>query len=241
LRALESFGRKSRDGVIKNTHMSIKNWFAGSVVGPKGYGGALGQPAREAGSALGNAVFGSHGSKSNRGVIMIFDTLSDMQSAGFEPYSEEPKAIELIALNESQQFLFKNLHIAMISYVFLVNSNAALQYMQRDNTAKFRNGLGPSLLKSMVDCDLFDDIEAARVAVLSYVNSIPSIRTVLNTKRPASEDLLEHFITTSVKASSTTLQYALVRTGITGFDTLAITVAEETLKSILAATKSYNW
>jgi hypothetical protein len=75
--------------------MGLKDWFAGSVVGPKGYGNALGRSAREAGSALGNAVFSSHGRKPENGPIVIFDTLADMHSAGFEPYSETPQTIEL--------------------------------------------------------------------------------------------------------------------------------------------------
>ena len=221
--------------------MGFKDWFAGKVVGPKGYGNALGRSAREAGSALGNAMFSSHGRKPGNGPIMIFDTLLDMQSAGFEPYSETPQPIELTSLSEAEQSLLKNLHVAMTSFVFIVNSNAALKYMRRDNTSKFRNGLGPSLLQSTVDCGQFENVESARVAVMSYVNSLPPIQTVLNMERPASEDLLEHFIRKAMQASGNDSQYAFVRSGFTGFDSLAITIAEETLKSILAATKKFNW
>ena len=221
--------------------MGLKDWFAGNVAGPKGYGNALGRSAREAGSALGNAVFSSHGRKPEDGSIMIFDTLSDMQSAGFEPYSETPQPIKLTSLSEAEQSLLKNLHVAMISYVFIVNSNAALQYMRRANTSKFRNGLGPSLLQSTVDCGLFDAVDSARVAVMSYVSSLPPIPTVLNMDRPGSEDLLEHFIRKATQACGNAPRYAFVRIGFTGFDSLAITIAEETLKSILAATKKFNW
>jgi hypothetical protein len=221
--------------------MGLKDWFAGNVAGPKGCGNALGRSAREAGSALGNAMFSSHGNKPANGSIMIFDSVSDIQSAGFEPYSETPQTIELTSLNEAEQSLLKNLHVAMISYVFIVNSNAALQYMRRDNTSKFRNGLGPSLLQSTVDCGLFDNVELARAAVMSYVNSLPPIPTVLNMERPGFEDLLEHFIRKATQTSGNAFQYAFVRSGFTGFDSLAITLAEETLKSILAATKKFNW
>jgi hypothetical protein len=201
----------------------------------------LGRSAKEAGSALGNAVFSSHGRKPGNGLIVIFDTLADMQSAGFEPYSETPQTIELTSLSEAEQSLLKNLHVAMISYVFIVNSNAALKYMRRDNTSKFRNGLGPSLLQATVDCGLFDNVELARAAVMSYVNSLPPVPTVLNMERPGSEDLLEHFIRKATQASGNASRYAFVRSGFTGFDSLAITIAEETLKSILAATKKFNW
>lgn len=186
-------------------------------------------------------MFSSHGRKPGNGLIVIFDTLADMQSAGFEPYSETPQTIELTSLSEAEQSLLKNLHVAMISYVFIVNSNAALKYMRRDNTSKFRNGLGPSLLQATVDCGLFDNVELARAAVMSYVNSLPPVPTVLNMERPGSEDLLEHFIRKATQASGNASRYAFVRSGFTGFDSLAITIAEETLKSILAATKKFNW
>ena len=221
--------------------MGLKDWFAGNVAGPKAYGGALGRSAREAGSALGNAIFSSHGSKSGNGSIIIFDSLPDMQSAGFEPYTEVPQTIELTSLSEAEQSLLKNLHVAMISYAFIVNSNAALRYMRRDNTSKFRNGLGPSLLQSTVDCGLFDNVESARAAVMSCVNSLPPIPTVLNMERPGSEDLLEHLIRKATQASGNASRYAFIRSGFTGFDSLAITIAKETLKSILAATKKFNW
>ena len=221
--------------------MGLKDWFAGNIAGPKSYGNALARSAREGGSALGNAMFLSHGSKPGNGPITIFDTLSKMKSAGFQPYSETPQPIELTSLTETEQSLLKNLHAAMISFVFMVNSNAALQYMKRDNTSKFRNGLGPSFLQSTVDCGLFDNIESARAAVTSYVTSLPSIPTVLNMERPGSEDLLQHFVGKAVQASGNASRYAFVRSGFTGFDSLAITIAEETLKSILAATKKFNW
>lgn len=221
--------------------MGLKDWFAKNVAGPTGYGQALGRPAREAGSALGNALFSSHGSKPGNASITIFDTMPDMQSAGFEPYSPTPRKIELTSLDGADQTLLKSLHIAMISFVFVVNSNAALQYMRRDNTSKFRNGLGPSLLQSTVDCGLFGDVESARAAVMSYVTALPQIQTVLNMERPGSEDLLEHFIRKATRASGNNSQYAFVRSGFTGFDSFATTIAEETLKSILAATKKFNW
>ncbi len=221
--------------------MGLKDWFAKNVAGSKGYGNALGRTAREGGSALGNALFSSHGSKPGNAPITIFDTLPDMQSAGFEPFSETPQTIELSSLTENERSLLRNLHVGTIAFVFIVNSNAALQYMRRDNTSKFRNGLGPSLLQSTVDYGLFGNVESARAAVMSYVTALPLIQIVLNMERPGSEDLLEHFIRKATQASGNTSQYAFVRSGFTGFDSFAITIAEETLKSILAATKKFNW
>jgi len=68
--------------------MGLKDWLA-KVSGPKGYGDALGRSAREAGSALANIVFMSHGIGPNGGPTTIFDTVADMEAAGFAPGFKE--------------------------------------------------------------------------------------------------------------------------------------------------------
>jgi hypothetical protein len=223
--------------------MGVKDWLARSVLGPQGYGSAMGRQAREGGSALANAVFLSHGSRPGGGPAAIFDTLPEMEAAGFKPRYEGLSRLDITSLTLDEQRFFKSLTMAMISYAFIVNSNGALQSMRRDNTSKFRNGLGPSLLQSTVDCGLFGDIEAARAALLSYIRltESSSISTILNKEKPASGDLLEHFIIRSIEASGAKAQYGVVRTGITGFDTVAVPLAGEILKSIVVAARQYGW
>lgn len=223
--------------------MGLKDWLAGNVAGPQSYGDAMGRNAREGGgSALANVVFMSHGARPNAGPTTIFDTAADMETAGFKPRFTAITEIDLGSLTKDEQFLFRSLQTAMIPFAFIVNSNAALQYMRRNNTSKFRNGLGASLLRLMVDCHLFDRIETAQVEVLSYANSVPaSAFTVLNKERPASGDLLEQFIVRAVTVSGARLQYGFTRTGLIGFDVLAVPLVLETLKSILGATMRYKW
>lgn len=223
--------------------MGLKDWLAGSVSGPQGYGSVMGRQAREGGSALANAVFLSHGSRSGGGPATIFETLAEMEAAGFKPRYDELSRLDITSLTLDEQRFFKSLTAAMISYAFMVNSNGALQNMRRDNTSRFRNGLGPSLLQSTVDCGLFGDIEAARTALLFYIRLFESssISTILNREKPASGDLLEHFIIKSIEVSGAKAQYGVVRTGITGFDTVAVPLVEEVLKSIVAAAQRYGW
>ena len=142
-----------------------------------------------------------------------------------------------------EQLLFRSLQVAMVSFAFIVSSNGALQNMRRENTSKFRNGLGPSLLKSAVGCGLFDKTEAAQSEVLSYANSVSSTvtSTVLNMERPASGDLLEDFILKAVAGSRAKLRYGFIRTGSTGFDLVAVPLVQETLRAIADATLQYKW
>ena len=223
--------------------MGLKDWLAGSVSGPQGYGSVMGRQAREGGSALANAMFLSHGSRPGQGPATIFDTLAEMEAAGFKPRYEELSRLDITSLTKDEQRVFKSLTTAMISYAFIVNSNGALQNMRQDNTSRFRNGLGPSLLQSTVDCGLFGDVEAARAALLSYIRlfASSSISTILNKAKPASGDLLEHFIIKSIEASEAKAQYGIVRTGIIGFDIVAVPLVVEFMKSIIAATQHYGW
>ena len=166
-----------------------------------------------------------------------------MEGAGFKRRFQEMEKIPLVSLTNEEHLLFKSLQTAMVSFAFIVNSNGALQNMRRENTSKFRNGLGPSLLNSMVECGLFDKIEAARREVLQYANLAASAATstVLNMEKPASGDLLEHFIMMAVAVSGVKLRYGFIRTGLTGFDLVALPLVEETIKSIAGATRQYKW
>ena len=67
------------------------------------------------------------------------------------------------------------------------------------------------------------------------------IRIILNMEKPASSDLLEHYIVRAVDFCQTKLRYGFARTGLTGFDVIAVSFVEEILKSISGATRQYNW
>src|SRR5437667_12276434 len=129
--------------------MGLKD-LLGRMAGPQSYGNAMGRQAWEGGSALANMVFMSHGVGPKGRQTAIFDTAEEMQAAGFSPRYSEITRIELGSLSTDEQFLLRSLQVAMVSFAFIVSSNGALQNMRRDNTSKFRHGLGPSVLSSMV-------------------------------------------------------------------------------------------
>lgn len=236
-----------REAQREKENMGLKNWLAGTIAGPKSYGGMMGREARLAGSGLANVVFISHGSRSIGGETGIFDTRAEMEAAGYKPRFTEIIKIDLDSLTKDEELLFRSLQTAMISFAFIVIWNAALLLMRRENASKFRNGLVPSLLRSMVKCGLFDRIETARTEMLPYGNSYAnratsaSASTVLNMDRPGSGDILEEFVVRAVSVSGSTLHYGFTRTGLTGFDLIAVPLAEEAVKSIHGAVKKYKW
>lgn len=213
------------------------------VAGPRSYGRFMGRQAWEGSAALANMVFMSHGTRPNGGPTVIFDTSANMEAAGFKPRFPEITEIPLGSLSKDEQLLFRRLQAATVSFAFIVNSNGALQNMRRKNTSKFRNGIGPSLLKSAVECGIFDKIETAQSEVLSYVNSVSSAATstVLNMESPGSGDLLEAFILRAVAGSGAKLRYGFIRTGSTGFDLVSVPLVQGILRSIAGATLKYKW
>ena len=221
--------------------MGLKD-LLGRMAGSQSYGSAMGRQAWEGGSALANMVFMSHGT-GPKAQTAIFDTAEEMRAVGFNPRYAEITRIELSTLSPEEQLLFRSLQIAMVSFAFIASSNGALQNMRRDNTSKFRHGLGPSVLSSMVDSGLCDRTETAQAELLSYANAVSSAgaSTVLNLEKPGAGDLLEHFILRAVAASQLASGYAFARSGPTGFDVAAIPVVQETIKSIAAATFHYKW
>jgi hypothetical protein len=223
--------------------MGLKDWWAGNVAGPKSYGDFMGRQAREGGASLANLVFISHGARLTGGPTTIFDTQAEMEAAGYRARFSEIVEIDFASLTKDEQLLFRSLQTAMISFAFIMNSNAALQNMRRENTSKFRSGLGPSLLRSMVKCGLFDRLESAQTEVLSYANAVDSTSTatVLNMDRPASGDILEQFIVRAVAISGSKPHYSFTRTGLTGFDLIALPLAQETVKAIYEAATKYGW
>jgi hypothetical protein len=223
--------------------MGLKDWWAGNVAGPKAYGDFIGRDARESGLVLANVLFISHGARLTGGTTNIFDTQAEMEAAGYRPRFSEIVEIDFGSLTKDEQLLFRSLQRAMIFFAGMVNLNVALQYMRRENTTKFQSGLRPSLLRSMVKCGLFDRIETAQAEVLSYASLVNSASAsiYLNMDKPGSGDFLEQFIVRAVEASGSTLHYGFIRTGLTGFDLIALRLAQETVKAIYGVVTKYGW
>jgi hypothetical protein len=226
-------------------HMGIKDWIASKVAGSRSYGNALGGPAMESASTLATAIFMSHGTHIG-GEPTIFDTVSDMITAGFTPRftaTTETTEINRSLLTKNEYLLYENVQSAMLAYSYQVHMTAAHQYMKPTNASEFNKGLAPSLLQSVAQSGLFSTEDDAKNAVMAYLAFCESSNSnmVLNLEKPASSDLLEHLIVSAVKLCQAKSTYCFARTGQTGFDIVAVPLVNETLKSIYGATRQYNW
>jgi hypothetical protein len=228
--------------------LGLKDWIAGNVAGPRAYGEALGrQTAMEGGRGLANSAFFSHGARPKESDAstdqVIFDTVSEMELAGFKHRYEETFRIVGALLSADEQLLYKSLHIGMTPFAYLVVSSIASSLMRRDNSEKFCSGLTEAASRAMADSGLYANHTAAKEALLSYVRSYEtsSNPAILNLGKPASGDFLEHSLIRCIEVSGAQSQYAFVRTGTFRLNLIATTIWEETLTSILGATRQFRW
>jgi hypothetical protein len=228
--------------------MGLRDWIAGNVAGPRAYGKALGrQTVMEGARGLSNSAFFNHGARPKESDASvrpgIFDTVSDMEAAGFKHRYEETFKIVIPFLPLDEQVLCRNLHEGMVPYTYLLVSSIASSFMQRDNSARFCDGLTLSVSRAMADCGLYPHHAAAREALLSHMRlyEAASNSAILDAANPACGDFLESCLLRCAEVSSTQSQYAFSRTGACQLKSIAITLFEETLKSMFAATNQFKW
>ena len=221
--------------------MSIKDMLA-RISGPNGYGGALGRSVTDLGLSLGYEIFSSHGVSSVAARTVIFDTSEEMQAAGVSPRYRESTEINLGFLNATEASLLINLQTAMTAFAFVVASNGAAQYMQRNNTSAFRNGLGPSAKRAMVKAKLAATFEDAEACLRSYLAAldVKPCSLVLNMSKPGECDVLQQFLLQGVERVNFSGQYGFVRGG-GGFAALTLSLTEQTLNSMHEATRRFKW
>jgi len=126
-------------------------------------------------------------------------------------------------------------------FTYFLTSNAAAQYMKRENAALFHRGLAPSIVRAAVSEGLFSDPATAQAELTAELTRIDSAhRTqVINMEQPGSGDVLGLLL----EALRNNLDYTLTFSsmGEHGFAESARAVAQHTLRSIASATEEYRW
>jgi len=90
------------------------------------------------------------------------------------------------------------------------------------------------LLKSNIGITADDIMQYLRIATPES-----GVTTVLNMTKPGEGDVLSLFLAEASKKGRGAVSFQ--RSGVVGFDLMAVPLAEETIKSIAAAAKNFNW
>ena len=227
--------------------MNPKGESTGNIAEPRQYGEALGlQTAMEGGSALANSAFFNHGSREKQSDPIagpaIFDTVFEMEAAGFVHRYDDTFNIVGPELPADEQILYGFLHAEMVPFAYLMISSTAQSVMQPENSAKFGAGLANAVSNAMTDCGLYLHHEEAAEALKSLTRQYESASCpVVVSANPACGDFLEYSLTKCVDLPGAQSQFAFARTGTCRFKDVTDPFFAETFKSIFEATKDFGW
>ncbi len=233
--------------------VGLLDWIAGKVAGPSAYGKVLGRrTVMEGGRGLANSAFFNHGTRPKElGVTAyseVFESVSDMEAAGFKPRYEDTFKITAALLSVDEQVLYRNLHIAMVAFAHHLIANIASSMMCKDNSARFCDGLTDSVSREVVACGLYGQRSAVREALVSHTRLFRTYEAaanpaIMDLANPACGDFLEFSLITfgQISGAQSQYDYAFARTGACSLKNVAVPLFEETIKSILGATQHYNW
>ena len=126
-------------------------------------------------------------------------------------------------------------------FTYFLTSNAATQYMKRENVALFHRGLAPSIVRAAVSEGFFCDATTAQAELTAELARIDSARRTeaLNMEQPGSGDVLGLLLETLRNNLDNAVTFSSM--GEHGFADSARTLAEHTLRSIAGATEHYRW
>jgi hypothetical protein len=228
--------------------MGLKDRIAGSILGPYTYGKVLGRnTVIEGGSGLANIAFFNHGYRAKQSGLLaqweLFDTVSDMEAAGFKHRYDESFKIVGAQLPADELILYKNLHRDMIPVAYLLVSTVASSIMQTANSAKFCGGMSRAVSKAMTNSGLYAHREEATEALAAHVrlHGPTSSLAVIDLAKPADGDFLEFSLVRCAEISETQSQYAFTRTGACRLRSLADTLFAETFRCIFEAKNKFGW
>lgn len=217
------------------TDMGIKNWMAKNLAGVSGYGSTLGREAVKNGLALGRVLYVGHGTRATSSAAFIFEDSREMGAAGFVPYCTDPINSPPM---EDTSVLSRHILVAGITFASTCTFTAAFNCMKEANANSFTRSMGASVRAEL------DQLSFGITSdLLNHYNKLPrpaGIIQVLNVEKPGTNDLLAVLLGEAVNQSRTGA-VGFQRTGVLGFDLVAVPLAEETIKMVRAATHQFGW
>lgn len=215
--------------------MGLKNWMAKNLAGVSGYGSTLGREVVKNGLALGRILYVGHGRREAVPRVALFEDCDAMEAAGFTAYCVDP--MNRPPLEDASE-LSKNLRAVGIIFASTCTFTAGFNYMKKTNADLFARSVGES-----VRTELGQRSSGMTFDLINHYNKLArpaGITQVLNLEKPGTSDLLSVFLEEAVNQSGDGA-IGFQRTGVLGFDVIAVPLAEETVKTISAATHQFGW
>jgi hypothetical protein len=214
--------------------MGIKDWFA-KKAGPSSYGDAFGRQIVENGIAFGRVLYWSHGIRRDGSGAFVFEDEQAMRAAGFTLYCPDPLNRPA---NEDSSELSRQTRIAGLAFAAACAIAAAGNFMKPPNANAFKRSLGDSVRNKLHQLGL--PLSSDDVIRYSRLPRPEETNRVLNLDEPGRGDLL-FVMLEEVSRASGNGAVAFIRTGVTGFDILAVPLASETVQVIRETSDKFGW
>jgi hypothetical protein len=215
--------------------MGLKNWMAKNLSGVSGYGSTIGREVVKNGLALGRTLYVGHGTSTTASAFRIFEDGDEMAAAGFTPYCPDPMNRPPM---EDASELSKHIRVVGVTFAATCTFTAAFNSMKEANASSFTRSMGDS-----ARTELGQPNSGITSELLNHYNKVPRparITQVLNLDKPGTNDLLSVLLEEAVNQSRAGA-IGFQRTGVLGFDLIAVSLAEETVKMVKAATHQFGW
>jgi hypothetical protein len=215
--------------------LGLRNWLAKNVAGVGGYGDSMGRSTAENGLAIGRTLYLGHGTHAGAPTRFIFNNAETMIAQGYSVYCVDPSRMPP---NEDSSQLSILTRAAGAAFAARVAMNAAQCFANPENLSNFRKSLGASnaayIRKNSPDLsmELFTQFVGFQVP--------HGITKVLDLKWPGSGDLFGIMllqISEQHKGASIGFQ----RNDVLGYDSLVVSLVEQTTSAIQQAAQEFSW
>jgi len=212
--------------------MELKDWLAKSA-GVGAYGEVMGREAVKNGLALGRFLYLGHGTRATSSNVFVFEDDDQMRAEGFTLYCADP--LDVPPAEDSSE-LSKHTRAAGIAFASTCAFSTASILMNKANATAFSRHMGESIRPELHRLNL-----GMMLDLLLHYTRLPrpaGVTKVLNPGEPGANDLLSVFLQEINKQIGTV---GFRRTGVLGFDAIAVPLVEETVKVVSAATQKFGW
>ena len=212
--------------------MGIRDWVAKNVAGPSAYGEVMGRESVKNGLAIGRTLYLGHGTGGQTEQLVCEDE-KEMTTLGYHPYCAEPG--NRPPMEDSSELSLQT-RIAGIALAAQMNIVCMQNFFKEPNGVEFGCGLVRSLKEELAKLALA--ISFPDVAKYTQLPMPAHVTKVVNVKQPGTDDELSIYLT---EIRRRTGPVCFQRTGLLGFDSIVVLLAEETTKVIAEARHKFNW
>ncbi len=212
--------------------MGLKDWLARSA-GVGAYGEVMGREAVKNGLALGRTLYLGHGNCATASEVFVFEDEGHMRADGLTLYCADP--LQLPPAEDSSE-LSKQTRAAGIALAAHCSFTAAYNFMKPANAQMFSRSMGDSTRSEMRQLNL--DITFDMVNHYLNLPRPAGVTQILDLENPGMKDLLSVFLQEISKPNGTV---GFRRTGVLGFELIAVPLAGETVQKIREASHRFGW